>query len=98
MVPEGPSFSIETANTDPEIATICGPQLVVPITNARYALQMKLTQDGEAFYDAIYGTDILGNLPTKPGYDEIRGNDVIKYAKEYLDSIFPLKEEMGKYK
>ena len=89
MKPEGPSFSIETANTDPEIASICGPQLVVPITNARYALNAANARWG-SFYDAIYGTDILGNVPTTPGYDEERGENVIKYAKNYLDTMFPL--------
>ena len=89
LKPVGLSFSIETANTDPEIASICGPQLVVPITNARYALNAANARWG-SFYDAIYGTDILGNAPTTPGYDEVRGENVIKYAKNYLDTMFPL--------
>ncbi len=92
LLPEGKPFKIETTNTDPEIATICGPQLVVPITNARYALNAANARWG-SFYDAVYGTDILGDVSDSSSYDEIRGNRVIKYAKSYLDKTFPLVEE-----
>ncbi len=92
LVPEGSPFKIETVNTDPEISTICGPQLVVPITNARYALNAANARWG-SFYDAIYGTDILGDSPEKSGYDTERGERVINYAKSYLDKTFPLSEE-----
>ena len=92
LVPLGAPFSIETTNTDPEISEICGPQLVVPITNARYALNAANARWG-SFYDAIYGTDILGDMPKAGGYDINRGNRVIKYAKNYLDKVFPLNIE-----
>ncbi len=92
LVPLGAPFSIETTNTDPEISEICGPQLVVPITNARYALNAANARWG-SFYDAIYGTDILGDMPEAGGYDINRGNRVIKYAKNYLDKVFPLNIE-----
>ena len=95
LVPEGSSFKIETNNTDPEISTICGPQLVVPITNARYALNAANARWG-SFYDAIYGTDILGDVPKSGGYDTERGERVIEYAKSYLDKVFPLVSESWK--
>ncbi len=89
LAPEGPEFKIETTNTDPEIATICGPQLVVPITNSRYALNAANARWG-SFYDAIYGTDILGDLPDSDLYNQDRGNRVIAFAKSHLDKIFTL--------
>ena len=95
LVPEGPAFKIETNNTDPEISTICGPQLVVPITNARYALNAANARWG-SFYDAIYGTDILGDGAKSGGYDRERGERVIEYARDYLDKIFPLTSESWK--
>ena len=90
LIEEGAEFTVETTNIDPEIAYICGPQLVVPITNARYALNAVNARWG-SFYDAIYGTNVLGSLPNLKKYDPKRGQDVIKYAKSYLDNFAPLK-------
>jgi len=90
LIEEGDEFKVETTNIDPEIAYICGPQLVVPITNARYALNAVNARWG-SFYDAIYGTNVLGSLPNLKEYDHKRGRDVVKYAKSYLDNFAPLK-------
>ncbi len=90
LVPEGENFSIATTNVDKEISEICGPQLVVPITNARYALNAANARWG-SLYDALYGTDLMGSLSKKGPYDESRGAEVIKYARDYLDKEFPLK-------
>ena len=90
LIEEGEDFKIDTNNVDPEIASICGPQLVVPITNARYSLNAINARWG-SFYDAIYGTNVLGDLPTKKDYDIKRGERVIKFAKDHLDKIAPLK-------
>ena len=89
MVPEGEDFSIETANTDPEIATIAGPQLVVPSTNARFVLNAANARWG-SFYDALYGTDAMGSLPTLRGFDHGRGARVEARGTVFLDEVFPL--------
>ncbi len=89
LVPQGPSFTVSTDGVDPEIASIAGPQLVVPVTNARYAINAVNARWG-SLYDALYGTDVLGDLPPEGPYNEERGARVIAYARQLLDDCIPL--------
>ncbi|SOB59136.1 malate synthase G [Pseudodesulfovibrio profundus] len=94
LVPEGEDFTITTDNVDPEIATVAGPQLVVPVTNARYALNAANARWG-SLYDALYGTDVISEESgaEKGGeYNPVRGQRVMAYSSKFLDAVVPLKE------
>ncbi|MCC0075559.1 MAG: malate synthase G [Rhodobacter sp.] len=89
LLPEGGDFQIDTQNVDPEIATIAGPQLVVPITNARYALNAANARWG-SLYDCLYGTDAMGSAAPAGGYERGRGARVVARARVFLDEAFPV--------
>ena len=90
--PRSNNFSIKTSNVDPEVRKIAGPQLVVPVMNARFALNATNARWG-SLYDALYGTDMISESEgaiREGGYNPIRGDRVIAFAKNFLDETFPL--------
>ena len=89
LVEEKENFSVKTENVDPEISTIAGPQLVVPSTNARYALNAANARWG-SLYDCLYGTDAMGLFDPAGGYDRGRGARVVARSRVFLDEAFPI--------
>ena len=94
LLPEGDDFTISTSNTDPEISQIAGPQLVVPVMNARYALNAANARWG-SLYDSLYGTDVIpetDGAEIRKDYNPTRGARVVAFAMDFLDETFPLNE------
>ena len=96
LVPEGPDFQVVTTNVDTEIAHLAGPQLVVPVDNARYALNAANARWGSLF-DALYGTNIISEnngAEKTSGYNPVRGEQVITYVNILLDDIIPIQNAL----